>query len=65
MTLRLSDAESEALRKRAEREGRSMQELARQAVREYIDERNRVEVLDELFDSAASEDAVLLDRLSK
>jgi predicted transcriptional regulator len=65
MTLRLTDAETEALRKRAEREGRSMQELARQAVREYIDERNRVEVLDELFDSAASEDAVLLDRLSK
>jgi predicted transcriptional regulator len=65
MTLRLTDDETEALRKRAEREGRSMQELARQAVREYIDGRNRIEVLDDLFDRAAAEDAELLDRLSK
>lgn len=34
MTLRLSDAEAEALRRRAERESRSMQDVARQAVRE-------------------------------
>jgi len=37
MTLRLSDDESEALRERALREGRSIQEVARSAVREYID----------------------------
>ena len=42
MTLRLSDAETDALRRRAERESRSMQEVARQAVREYVEN-------DELF----------------
>jgi hypothetical protein len=33
MTLRLTDQETEALRRRAELEGRSMQDVARQAVR--------------------------------
>ena len=35
MTLRLTDEESEALRLMAEREGTSMQDLARKAIREY------------------------------
>ena len=39
MTLRLTDAETEALRAQAEAEGRSMQEVARAAVREYVDRR--------------------------
>ena len=34
MTLRLDDTESDALRKRAELESRSMQEVARGAIRE-------------------------------
>ncbi|WP_036725947.1 ribbon-helix-helix protein, CopG family [Patulibacter minatonensis] len=33
VTLRLTDDETEALRRRAERESRSMQEVARQAIR--------------------------------
>ncbi|MBN9738330.1 MULTISPECIES: ribbon-helix-helix protein, CopG family [unclassified Pseudonocardia] len=37
MTLRLTESETEALRARAETEGRSMQEVARAAVREYVD----------------------------
>jgi Ribbon-helix-helix protein, copG family. len=37
MTLRLTDEESAALRAQAEREGRSMQEVARAAVRQYIE----------------------------
>lgn len=37
MTLRLTDAEHEALRARAEIEGISMQEAARRAVREFVD----------------------------
>ena len=36
MTLRLTDAEQNALRERAELEGISMQEAARRAVRDYI-----------------------------
>lgn len=37
MTLRLTDEESLALRDQAEREGRSMQDVARAAVRQYIE----------------------------
>ena len=36
MTLRLTDDETEPLRAQAEREGRSMQEVARAAVRQYV-----------------------------
>ena len=39
MTLRLTDDETESLRAQAEREDRSMQEVARAAVREYVDRR--------------------------
>ncbi|MGL5816715.1 MAG: ribbon-helix-helix protein, CopG family [Phycicoccus sp.] len=39
MTLRLDENETESLRTQAESEGRSMQEVARAAVREYIDRR--------------------------
>jgi predicted transcriptional regulator len=45
MTLRLTDAEQDALRARAEAEGISMQEAARRAVREFVarsDHRDRV-----------------------
>ena len=38
MTLRLTDAETEALRVQAEIEGRSMQDVARGAVRHYIEQ---------------------------
>jgi predicted transcriptional regulator len=37
MTLRLSDEEHEALRRRAETEGISMQDAARRAVRDYVE----------------------------
>jgi plasmid stability protein len=45
MTLRLTDDEHEALRRRADAEGISMQDAARRAVRAYIersDHRDRV-----------------------
>ena len=47
MTLRLTIEETEALRAQADAEGRSMQEVARAAVREYVDRqalRHRVDV---------------------
>jgi len=50
ITLRLTDDETDALRRRAEREGRSMQEVARAAVRDYIDRTSRQELLDEVLD---------------
>lgn len=39
MNLRLSEAETEALRARAAREGRSMQEIAREAIAQYLADR--------------------------
>ena len=41
MTLRLTDAEADALRRRAEYERRSMQDVAKQAVREYDENHSR------------------------
>jgi predicted transcriptional regulator len=37
MTLRLDDDESDALHRRAEQEGRSMQQVVHDALREYFD----------------------------
>jgi len=65
MTLRLSDDETEALRLRAQREGRSMQEVARAAVREYIDRTSRRELLDEVLDSELPVFAEALRRLGE
>lgn len=65
MTLRLSDDESEALRERAVREGRSMQEVARSAVREYIDRTSRRELLDEVLDEQLPRYAEALRRLGE
>ncbi len=51
MTLRLTDDEQDALRRRAALEGMSMQEAARRAVREYVaraEHRDRVAAAAEL-----------------
>lgn len=47
MTLRLTDEETEALRAQAEIEARSMQDVARAAVREYVARRGNVPLVDE------------------
>ena len=39
MNLRLTEAETEALRRKAEQEGRSMQEVARAAIAAYVSDR--------------------------
>ncbi len=65
MTLRLSDAETDALRRRAQREGRSMQEVARTAVRDYIDRTSRQELLDEVLDEELPRFAEALRRLGE
>jgi hypothetical protein len=65
MTLRLSDEEADALRRRAEREGRSMQEVARAALREYIDRTSRRELLDEVLDEELPRFAEALRRLGE
>ena len=63
MNLRLTDAESEALRKRAEQEGRSMQEVARAAITQYVSE--RPQRLRAAIERVRSEDSELLERLSR
>ena len=65
MTLRLNDEETDALRRRADREGRSMQEVARAAVREYIDRTSREELLDEVLDDELPRFAEALRRLGE
>ena len=65
MTLRLTDDETDALRQRAQREGRSMQDVARTAVREYIDRRSRQELLDEVLDEELPRFAEALRRLGE
>ncbi len=65
MTLRLSEEEADALRRRAEREGRSMQEVARSALREYIDRTSRRELLDEVLDEELPRFAEALRRLGE
>jgi plasmid stability protein len=65
MTLRLDDGETEALRERAEHEGRSMQEVARQAVREYVERTSRRELLDKVLDEELPRYAEALRRLGE
>jgi predicted transcriptional regulator len=61
MTLRLTDEETENLRLTAEAENRSMQEVAREAIREYTGRHTarRSEALARIV----AEDGALLDRL--
>jgi predicted transcriptional regulator len=65
MTLRLTDEETEALRRRAEREGRSMQDVARAAVRDYVDRTSTRELLDEVLDTELPRFAEALRRLGE
>ena len=65
MTLRLTDEEAEALRVRAAREGRSMQEVARAAVRDYVERTSRRELLDEVLDAELPRYAEALRRLGE
>jgi hypothetical protein len=65
MTLRLTDEETAALRLRGEVEGQSMQEVARAAVREYIDRHSRGDLIDRVMDSELPRFAEALERLAQ
>lgn len=65
MTLRLDEQESEALRAQAEHEGRSMQDVARQAVRDYIERTSKRELLDRVLDEEIPRYAEALRRLGE
>lgn len=63
MTLRLTDEEASALRHYAARAGRSMQDVAREAIRDYVSDRAKSR--DEILARIVAEDSVALDLLSK
>lgn len=63
MTLRLMDDEAQALRAQAEIEHRSMQDVARAAVREYVQRRRTAAQVDEALHVLIPRYTGLLDRL--
>lgn len=65
MTLRLSDEEAEALRQRARLEDRSMQEVAREAIREYVEQHSREDLLERVLDEEIPRYAEALRRLGE
>ncbi|WP_439693909.1 ribbon-helix-helix protein, CopG family [Curtobacterium sp. SP.BCo] len=65
MTLRLDDDETTALRKRADLESRSMQDVARAAIREYIEHHSRADLIDGILDRELPRFAEALDRLAQ
>ncbi|WP_282819078.1 ribbon-helix-helix protein, CopG family [Curtobacterium flaccumfaciens] len=65
MTLRLDDDEAAALRKRADLEERSMQDVARAAIREYVEQHSRSDLVDGILDRELPRYAEALERLGK
>ena len=65
MTLRLNDEQTEALRTRAGKEGRSMQQVARSALDEYLLRAVDDEQTDRLAEQGAQRFAELLRRLGE
>ena len=65
MTLRLDENETVALRRRAQLEDSSMQDVARRAVREYIERHSRAELLDSVLDAELPRYAEALERLGQ
>lgn len=63
MTLRLTAAQTEGLRETARREHRSMQEVARAAIDEYVSRRTRRR--DDHLAAIVREDATLLRQLGE
>lgn len=65
MTLRLTDEQAAALRARAEKEGRSMQQVARAALDDYLLRTEDDELTDQLAERGAERFADLLRRLGE
>ena len=63
MTLRTSDEQTEALRRQAAIEGRSMQAVALSAIDEYIARRTHKAKVDAVLPRVLREEAGVLERL--
>lgn len=65
MTLRLTDAQADALRARAGKEGRSMQQVALSAIDDYLVRTEDDALTDRLTEQGAQRFAELLRRLGE
>ncbi|MEO3800674.1 ribbon-helix-helix protein, CopG family [Nonomuraea sp. B1E8] len=65
MTLRLSDQQTEALRKRADAEGRSMQQVVLRAIDDYLERASDDEITEDLARKGAERFSDLLRRLGE
>ncbi|WP_246064479.1 ribbon-helix-helix protein, CopG family [Nonomuraea longispora] len=65
MTLRLSDQQTEALRKRADAEGRSMQQVVLRAIDDYLERASEDEITEDLARKGAERFSDLLRRLGE
>jgi predicted transcriptional regulator len=65
MTLRLTDAQAEALRARATKEGRSMQQVALSAIDDYLLRAEDDALTDRLTEQGAQRFAEVLRRLGE
>ena len=65
MTLRLEDSDVQALRRRAQLEGTSMQDVVQRAVRQYIELHSRLDLVDRVLDAELPRYAEALERLSR
>jgi predicted transcriptional regulator len=65
MTLRLSDEQAALLRSRAEFEGRSMQEVAKSAIEEYLESHIRADLIGRILDEELPRYAEAMRRLAE
>ena len=65
MILNLDEAETRALRRRAEIEQRSMQDVARQAVRDYVERASRPDLIESVMDAELPQYAEAIERLGR
>jgi predicted DNA-binding protein len=65
MTLRLSDEQTQLLRARAEFEGRSMQEVVKSAVEEYLESHIRADLITRILDEELPRYAEAMRRLAE
>ncbi|MFZ8911127.1 MAG: hypothetical protein ACO3JT_08960 [Candidatus Nanopelagicales bacterium] len=65
MTLRLSEEQTALLRARAEFEGRSMQEVAKSAVEEYLESHIRADLISRILDEELPRYAEAMRRLAE
>jgi hypothetical protein len=65
ISVRLTETETKALRQRAALEQRSIRDVAREAIREYIDRHSRAELLGQVLDEQLPRYAEALERLGE